>query len=88
MCIPACTPLNVRSMRAIVGWRRPGHTFLISGWLAHAPSKVLSQNFNIPESALSVLPEQGLYIFPGTVPGPLEEDQRAVGGAFENRKAP
>jgi oxalate decarboxylase len=56
------------------------NTFLISGWLAHTPSKVLSRNFNIPEAELSSLPEQGLYIFPGTVPGPLEDDRKAVGG--------
>jgi oxalate decarboxylase len=55
-------------------------TFLLTGWLAHTPSKVVSQNFNIPESDLSKLPESGLYIFPGTVPGPLEDDRKAVGG--------
>src|SRR5215467_12772767 len=55
-------------------------TFLLTGWLAHTPSKVLSQNFNIPEAELSTLPESGLYIFPGTVPGPLEDDRNAVGG--------
>ena len=55
-------------------------TFLLSGWLAHTPSKVLCQNFNIPEAELSKLPEEGLYIFPGTVPGPLEDDRNAVGG--------
>jgi oxalate decarboxylase len=55
-------------------------TFLLSGWLAHTPSKVLAQNFNVPESDLSKLPESGLYIFPGTVPGPLEDDRKAVGG--------
>jgi oxalate decarboxylase len=56
------------------------NTFLLTGYLAHTPSKVLSQNFNIPEAELSVLPESGLYIFPGTVPGPLEDDRKAVGG--------
>ena len=55
-------------------------TFLLTGWLAHTPSQVLSQNFNTPETELSSLPESGLYIFPGTVPGPLEDDQKAVGG--------
>jgi oxalate decarboxylase len=55
-------------------------TFLLSGWLAHTPSRVLSQNLNIPESELSSLPEHGLYIFPGTVPGALEDDRNAVGG--------
>jgi oxalate decarboxylase len=56
-------------------------TFLLSGFLAHTPSKVLSQNLNIPEADLSVLPKEGLYIFPGTVPGPLEDDKKAIGGA-------
>jgi oxalate decarboxylase len=55
-------------------------TFLLSGWLAHMPAKVVSQNFNISEAQLNVLPESGLYIFPGTVPGPLEDDRKAVGG--------
>lgn len=56
------------------------NTFLLSGWLAHTPAKVLSQNLRIPEAQLSSLPDEGLYIFPGTVPGPLEDDRRAVGG--------
>ncbi len=56
-------------------------TFLLSGWLAHTPAKVLSTNLHIPEPQLSKLPEQGLYIFPGTVPGPVEDDRKAVGGA-------
>lgn len=57
------------------------NTFLISGWLAHTPAQVLSRNLNIPEAQLASLPEQGLYIFPGTVPGPLEDDRRAVAGS-------
>jgi len=56
------------------------NTFLLSGLVAHTPSKVISQNFNIAEAQLSVLPESGLYIFPGTVPGALEDDRKAVGG--------
>jgi len=42
---------------------------------------VLSRNFTVPEAALADLPEQGLYIFPGTVPGSIEDDRKAVGGA-------
>src|SRR5260370_10773441 len=57
------------------------NVFLFSGWLAHTPAKVLSQNFNVPEAELSSLPEHGLYIFPGTVPGTLEADRKAVGGS-------
>src|SRR5262249_2704706 len=56
------------------------NTLLLSGWLAHTPSKVVARNFTIPEASLTSLPEQGLYIFPGTVPGTLEDDRNAVGG--------
>ena len=56
------------------------NTFLLTGWLAHTPQKVLCQNLDVPEAELSKLPESGLYIFPGTVPGPLEDDRKAVGG--------
>jgi oxalate decarboxylase len=59
-------------------------TFLISGWLAHTPGEMLSKNCKLPEAALHSLPNQegleALYIFPGTVPGPLEDDRKAVGG--------
>jgi oxalate decarboxylase len=55
-------------------------TFLLSGWLAHTPAGVLSKNLRLPEKTLARLPQEGLYIFPGTVPGPLEDDRKAVGG--------
>ena len=55
-------------------------TCLLTGWLAHTASKVLPQNFNIPEAELSTLPESSRYIFPGTVLGPLEDDRNAIGG--------
>jgi oxalate decarboxylase len=56
------------------------NTFLLSGYLAHTPPDILCQNLNIPKADLSALPESGRYIFPGTVPGPLEDDRKAVGG--------
>jgi oxalate decarboxylase len=55
-------------------------TFLLSDWVAHTPPDVLSKNFKLPQSTLSVLPDDELYIFPGEIPGSLEEDKRAVGG--------
>ena len=55
-------------------------TFLISDWVAHTPAEVLSKNFHLPKSTLQKLPAHDLYIFPGTVPGPVEDDRRAVGG--------
>jgi len=56
-------------------------TFLISDWLLHTPAKALAKNLNLPQEALRALPDDELYIFPGTVPGPLEDDIKAVGGA-------
>jgi hypothetical protein len=50
------------------------------GMFSEYTSQVLSQNLNIPEAELSTLPESGLYIFPGSVPGSLEDDRNAVGG--------
>lgn len=55
-------------------------TFLLSDWVNHTPGEVLSKNFDLPAATLENLPTHDLYIFPGTVPGPLEDDKRAVGG--------
>ncbi|MEI9975597.1 MAG: cupin domain-containing protein [Ignavibacteriota bacterium] len=55
-------------------------TFLISDWLAHTPGEVLSKNLRLSESALQKLPDGELYIFPGTIPGSVEDDRKAVGG--------
>ncbi len=55
-------------------------TFLISDWLAHTPPDVLSLNMKLPERTLAQLPSDELYIFPGQIPGSLEDDKRAVGG--------
>lgn len=55
-------------------------TFLISDWVAHTPADVLEKNFGLPASAVAKLPTDEEYIFPGTIPGSLEDDKRAVGG--------
>ncbi len=55
-------------------------TFLISEWLAHTPKEVLAKNFRLPDSDLARLPKEELFIFQGTVPGPLDDDKKAVGG--------
>jgi oxalate decarboxylase len=55
-------------------------TFLLSDWVAHTPAEVLEKNMNLPASAIAKLPTEEEYIFPGTVPGSLEDDKRAVGG--------
>jgi oxalate decarboxylase len=55
-------------------------TFLISDWMAHTPQQILEQNLRLPASSVAKLPEDELYIFPGTIPGSLEADKAAVGG--------
>jgi oxalate decarboxylase len=55
-------------------------TFLISDWVAHTPASVLEKNMNLPASAVQKLPTDEEYIFPGTIPGSLEDDRKAVGG--------
>lgn len=55
-------------------------TFLISDWLVHTPGEVLAKNLRLSEAALAKLPDDELYIFPGTLPGSVEDDRRAVGG--------
>jgi oxalate decarboxylase len=55
-------------------------TFLISDWVAHTPPSVLQRNLNLSAGAVQKLPADEEYIFPGTIPGPLEKDKRAVGG--------
>ena len=61
-------------------------TFLISDWVAHTPQSVLEKNLNLPAGAVQKLPTDEEYIFPGTIPGSLEDDKRAVGGAAVESK--
>ncbi len=55
-------------------------TFLLSEWVAHTPPDVLEKSFRLSQDAIKKLPKEEEYIFPGTVPGALEDDRRAVGG--------
>lgn len=55
-------------------------TFLLSDWLAHTPPELLAKNMLLSPAAIAKLPTNEEYIFPGTIPGSLEEDRRAVGG--------
>jgi oxalate decarboxylase len=56
------------------------NTFLLSEWLAHTPSEVLSKNFGLDKTALAKLPTDELYIFPADLPKSLAQDRAAVGG--------
>ena len=55
-------------------------TFLLSEWVAHTPKEILSKNFHLSGGDLAKLPAEELFIFQGAVPGPIEDDKRAVGG--------
>ncbi len=63
-------------------------TFLISDWVAHTPMEVLAKNFGAPASAFSEIPKKELWIFQGTVPGPLAADQQAAAGMPGNFTEP
>jgi oxalate decarboxylase len=50
-------------------------TFLITDWFKHTPRDVLAKNFGVPASSFAALPmdiDKARYLFPGTLPGPLE----------------
>src|SRR6201984_2209393 len=50
-------------------------TFLISEWLKHTPHEVLRKNLGLDQKTLDLLPAESLYIFPGHLPGSLEEER-------------
>ncbi|MGH7155497.1 MAG: cupin domain-containing protein, partial [Acetobacteraceae bacterium] len=58
------------------------NTLLLTDWMAHTPPDGLALNFGVPESAFARIPMHDLYIFQGTLPGPLAADQAAVRGAL------
>ncbi|MFC5527941.1 oxalate decarboxylase family bicupin [Cohnella yongneupensis] len=53
------------------------NTLSFSDWFAHTPKDELSANFGIPTSAFAHIPNHQLYIYQGTVPGPIESQQVA-----------
>ena len=55
-------------------------TFLISEWLKHTPHEVLRKNLGLDQKTLDLLPSESLYIFPGHLPGSLEEERAEIGG--------
>jgi oxalate decarboxylase len=55
-------------------------TMLLSEWVAHTPIEVLVKNTGLDASAFENTPGAPLYIFPGTLPGSLEQDKAEIGG--------
>ncbi len=63
-------------------------TILVTDWMAHTPPSIIEKNFGVPASAFPSQPSEGLYIFPGTIPGPLAMDQRAAAGNLGTSRLP
>ncbi|GCB27764.1 oxalate decarboxylase OxdC [Aspergillus awamori] len=56
------------------------NTFLATEVFAHQPREVLSKNFDLPVAAFDDIPEDELYIFPGT-PAPQNISEQNVTGS-------
>ncbi len=54
------------------------NTLLVTDWVAHTPPDVLALNFGVPAETFSKIFTHDLWIFQGSVPGPLAADQDAV----------
>lgn len=51
------------------------NTLSLSQWMAYTPKDVLAANFGVPESAFRNLPKGEVYIYQGSIPGPLESQK-------------
>jgi oxalate decarboxylase len=63
-------------------------TVLLTDWIAHTPASVLAKNFGTSASPFPAFPPEGRYIFPGTIPGPLEADRKAAEGNLGPSRLP
>lgn len=61
------------------GAQSESNTLLLTDWFAHTPPDVLAKNFGVAQEVFADIPLHDLWIFPGKVPGPLEQDQLAAG---------
>lgn len=56
-------------------------TVQLTDWAAHTPRDVVAKNMGVPMEAFKNIPGRQLYIFQGDMPGALEDDVKAIGGA-------
>jgi oxalate decarboxylase len=56
-------------------------TVQLADWTSRTPREVLAKNMGVPVGAFKNIPDHQLYIFQGEVPGAIEDDVRAIGGA-------
>ncbi len=60
------------------------NTTLISDWLRHTPPEVVAKNWSVDEKDLKPVydvPAEGKFIFQGTMPASLEDDQKSAYGS-------
>lgn len=50
-------------------------TFLLTDWLMHTPKSVLGENFGLKPQTFKNIPQSEKYIFQGSVPGPIKEEE-------------
>lgn len=50
-------------------------TFILTDWLARTPQSVVSENFRLPPEVFNALPDKEKYIFQGSIPGPIKDEQ-------------
>lgn len=62
------------------------NTLLITDWMAHTPPEVLAKNFGVPADSFKAIPLTQRWIFPGTVPGQLTDDQQSAAGTVGSSK--
>ena len=50
-------------------------TFILSDWLSRTPLAVVAENFRLPPELFKSLPDKEKYIFQGSLPGPIKDEQ-------------
>jgi oxalate decarboxylase family bicupin protein len=50
-------------------------TFLLTDWLSHTPKAVLGENFRLKPQTFKNLPKSEKYIFQGSVPGSIKDEE-------------
>jgi len=63
-------------------------TVLLTDWIGHTPPGILAKNFGTSSSPFPPMPPEGRYIFPGTIPGPLQADRKAAEGNLGPSRLP
>jgi len=61
------------------GAQSESNTLLLTDWFAHTPPEVLAKNFGVTQEVFKDIPLHDLWIFPGDVPGDLEQDRADAG---------